>query len=297
MRRLLKIATFLLFISPLLSELHAQDKNTLLIEKIAQIEHITGELSELRDSLQKGYNSSDKKNTILKSFIESVDNFDNISKFLLTDTLQLDHKLEMLDTYRRSAITLIMLLEQTKNLDLPLIVDYKEYQKEASKKDYILTKDEYILNQSQINYEIKYSNTIFGNRRNYYDKKIVRITTEKGETRVDLAMYINRDNQGISISENSYLRDKKDGVLYKIRRIEREIPLAKVLVIPDSRGEYISFTLIFPPLGEDVKKLEFVTAKSNICLNSRYELQLQYPLEYDMRLKSNNLLQIDKIIE
>ncbi len=293
MKNIFKLILLLLLVVSPLSEVLAQSAHADLINETTQVKLVTEELITLKDSLEKIYNISDKKNVILKEVLKTVTNFKQISKVIDGDTDNIDKKIEMLSIYKRSTITLMMLLKQLNELDLPSFIDYPKY-KLASKKGYIISKDEYILSQSQINYELRFNSSIF---RDYRKNDIARVVIEKDSTMVDLLTPISRENQGIVISENTFLRDKKSGVLYKIRRIKRNIPLAKLLVIPNSRGEHISFTLIFPPLAEDVKKLELITIKSNINPSSRYELQIERPLEFDLRLKSNNTLQMDKIIE
>ncbi len=278
-----------------LTEVSTEELIKELDEKLARVNHLTGQLVKLKDSLQKDYNASDKKNVLLSSLLSLANDFEEITTFVNRDTVKLEQKLEKLDCYYKSEIALILLLKHSSEIDLPLIVDYSSYKSSVAKKSCYIREDEYVLKPSQINYELKYRSSLFGYK--YIDKEILRVAISDEATRVDVVVRIQNRGQGLVISENTYLRDKKSGVLYKIRRIDNDIPLAELLIVPDSQGECVSFTLVFPPIGVDVKKLELISLKSNNNLGRRYEILQSVPLEFDLRLESNESIRMDKVIE
>lgn len=98
--------------------------------------------------------------------------------------------------------------------------------------------------------------------RNAKKYRVVGIGKTPNETFVDYVIVPRSTTVWSSISENTYLRDRKTGDMYKIRRVEKGIPLGQVLVINERRNRYVCFTLVFPPLPPSVKVVDLVEEPS-----------------------------------
>jgi len=85
-------------------------------------------------------------------------------------------------------------------------------------------------------------------------------TIEKNETETKVTIYL-----GLATAHSWFLinrgakiidADSKDE--YLLRRVEKDIPLDKMIIAPTAKEKMIAFTLIFPPLKESVKRMDLI---------------------------------------
>lgn len=140
---------------------------------------------------------------------------------------------------------------------------------------YYYNETEHVLTEDQKNGKPLYSyGNIYSSRgrrgyqyytsgRNYTKQyRVVGIERKDNETLVDFMIKPTGSPAWGSISENIYLRDKKTGDMYKIRRENNGIPLGRVLVITDWYNRYLCYTFVFPPLPSSVKVVDLFVERS-----------------------------------
>lgn len=96
-----------------------------------------------------------------------------------------------------------------------------------------------------------------------YEQGVVNIIRSDKETKVILSVRVGYDNAWVFFSENTFLRDCETGDMYKVRRMEKDIPLAETIWIRDMYNSVLEFTMVFPSLGKDVKRIDFLQYDSN----------------------------------
>lgn len=130
---------------------------------------------------------------------------------------------------------------------------------ETIKKDtFHFCKTEYILSEEQKQLIPNYA---------YYNRKadkyrVIGIERTPTETYVDYIIVPTVSASWTAISKNTFLRDQKTGDMYKVRRLEKDIPLEQILVITNRENRYVCFTLVFPPLPPSVKVVDFIEESS-----------------------------------
>lgn len=91
---------------------------------------------------------------------------------------------------------------------------------------------------------------------------IVGIEVNKTETLVDFVITPGANYGWLILSERTFLLDSGSNNVYKIRGVKGGIPLGELLILKGQSNQPVSFTLVFPPLGEDVKIVDFLEMKS-----------------------------------
>lgn len=87
--------------------------------------------------------------------------------------------------------------------------------------------------------------------------KIVGIETKK-ETRVTLAVPISGPSWWISFDRGFVLIDKMTNDCYKVRRLENELPLSKIMIVKGKSNKMVEVTLVFPALKKSVESVDLV---------------------------------------
>ncbi len=105
-------------------------------------------------------------------------------------------------------------------------------------------------------------------------ERAIGIENKETETLVDFVITPSNNMYWFGVSENTYLMDYKTENRYKIRGIKNDIPLGQGLVVKDQKNKSICLTLIFPPLGEKVKKVDLIELVSETIISPTDGVQL-----------------------
>jgi len=100
-----------------------------------------------------------------------------------------------------------------------------------------------------------------------FGTRVAHIDRGRTETRVTLSVRITGDNQWIRFDSGYCIIDKKTKNRHFIRRLERNLPLDKTLILSDMKGQTVGFTMVFPPLARSVKEIdiiEFITPGADL---------------------------------
>ncbi len=92
--------------------------------------------------------------------------------------------------------------------------------------------------------------------------RIIGITHTDKETFVDFVVCPIYDSWWCIFSSKMFLKDRRTENMYQIRRIDNDIPLNKLLVIKGHNSSYVTFTLVFPRLHEDVKIVDLISHRA-----------------------------------
>ncbi|MFI3263580.1 MAG: M56 family metallopeptidase [Rikenellaceae bacterium] len=112
--------------------------------------------------------------------------------------------------------------------------------------------------------------------KNTSSEKLLVYKREK-YTEVDLFITSYTNFNCFNVSQNTYLEDTKTKVRYKIHSIRNNIPLSRNLVIPGMQNSKVYITLIFPPLGDNVKSVNLIQASDpdiTVAPQTRYYLPI-----------------------
>lgn len=88
---------------------------------------------------------------------------------------------------------------------------------------------------------------------------ITSIITDKEATRVTIATPIYFDRNWVQFDKGFCLEDCRNGDVYKIKGLARDIELNKTLVVAGKKGKMVEFTMIFPPLKKRAKRVNMYT--------------------------------------
>ncbi len=88
--------------------------------------------------------------------------------------------------------------------------------------------------------------------------RIIGIRHSETETFVDFIVRPANDSWWCIFSSRTFLKDKRTEDMYKIRRLENDVPLDKFLVIKGHKYSFVTFTLVFPRLDTNVKIVDFI---------------------------------------
>lgn len=88
---------------------------------------------------------------------------------------------------------------------------------------------------------------------------ITSIVTDKNETRVTIATPIYFDRNWVQFDKGFCLEDCRNGDIYKMKGLARDIELNKTLVVVGKKGKMVEFTMVFPPLKKRVKRVNMYT--------------------------------------
>lgn len=93
--------------------------------------------------------------------------------------------------------------------------------------------------------------------------QLICIDRDKKETRVTVAVPVTFDDQWFRFDSNFSIRNIKNGDIYRIRSLTRDIPLNQKFFIDGMRGRMVEFTMIFPPLPSKVKVVDIYEYSPN----------------------------------
>lgn len=150
-----------------------------------------------------------------------------------------------------------------------------------------IREDEIILSDDQLKGIPDYF--AFDNRRNR-PYRVIGIDANETETLVDFIVRPSHDPGWLIFSEKTFLRDQTTNDMYKVRSIEGGIPLGELLIIKGRRGQSICFTLVFPPLGKGVKKIDVIELMSE-TVTSPSSSRMSWLTEYNVNVKN---MQVEK---
>lgn len=92
------------------------------------------------------------------------------------------------------------------------------------------------------------------------DTKVLKsIITDREETRVTIAVPIYFDRHWVQFSQGFCIEDLRNGDLYRIRSVDRDIKLNKTLIVVGQKGKMVEFTMIFPRLKKKTKRINMYT--------------------------------------
>ncbi len=123
--------------------------------------------------------------------------------------------------------------------------------KERQERDQKIFDNAYVLSENQIIVsDVSYKG---GNGEN-----LTSVECLPNETRVTFAVPIHFISNWISTASKCYaIKDKLTGDKYYVRKLDKEIPLNRVLIIKNHKHQMIELTYIFPPLKKDVRFVDF----------------------------------------
>ncbi len=92
--------------------------------------------------------------------------------------------------------------------------------------------------------------------------KVIQIEKGRDETRVTLSVRIKGDLQWLRFDSGFCIIDQESKDRYFIRRLDRNLPLDKTIIVSGMSGQTVGITLVFPRLKRSVKEVdieEFIT--------------------------------------
>ncbi len=116
------------------------------------------------------------------------------------------------------------------------------------------------------------------NDAGYTDNGISSIRRTRKDTRVTLHYLVGGNEWWFYFDKGLSLIDRATGDIYLIKKMDRNIPLNKTLVVTGCCKRYVEFTLIFPPLPESVTTVdlrEFIADRSNIMSDNSGETRYE----------------------
>lgn len=160
---------------------------------------------------------------------------------------------------------------------------------------YYYNETEYVVKDEQIKDRPSYIYENYERRWNYIKTyRVIGIEKKENETFVDFIISPKKSLTWGVISENIFLRDKKTGDLYKIRRENNGIPLGRALVFKGKKTEYICYTFVFPPLPPSVKVVDLVRGSSKTLVRTDNMKNFSTGTWNDMSLKVKKYEKIKK---
>lgn len=87
---------------------------------------------------------------------------------------------------------------------------------------------------------------------------IYTIEKSETETKVNLVLGISSAHSWFLINSAAKIIDDVSKDEYHLRRVEKDIPLDKMIIVPTGKDKMIAITLIFPPLKESVKRMNII---------------------------------------
>lgn len=87
---------------------------------------------------------------------------------------------------------------------------------------------------------------------------IYTIEKNETETKVTIVLGLNAAHSWFLINSGAKIIDASSKDEYHLRKVEKGIPLDKMIIAPTAKGKMIAVTLIFPPLKESVKKMNII---------------------------------------
>jgi hypothetical protein len=107
--------------------------------------------------------------------------------------------------------------------------------------------------------------------------KVLQIEKCRDETRVTLSVRIKGDLQWLRFDSGFCIIDKESKDRYFIRRLDRNLPLDKTIIVSGMSGQTVGITLVFPPLKRSVKEVdieEFITPGAEVfSTHQRYSFR------------------------
>lgn len=90
---------------------------------------------------------------------------------------------------------------------------------------------------------------------------VTGMENRKEETFVTFSLPIFSDIQWHAFNKNRVMMDPATGDKYYPRRIDKNIPFDKVLIIKNQKGMTLNFTMVFPRLNDGVQRVIFTDMK------------------------------------
>lgn len=85
--------------------------------------------------------------------------------------------------------------------------------------------------------------------------QLTSIVTEGGETRLTVAVPIHYDRNWVNFGKGFCIENSRNGDVYRIKSMTRGIELNKTLVVVGKKDRMVEFTMVFPALKKNVKRV------------------------------------------